>query len=66
VLYKGMLACVHMTNHKAPYRVFIEWRIDHSPTELQIRRDWVVRSSLTPLEPAVSNILNAVNNNKEK
>jgi hypothetical protein len=61
-LYKGMPVVVTQTHHKAPYRVQI--LCETSETGGYI--DWVHNSTLTPLEPAVADILNAVHNHKEK
>ena len=66
VLHKDRLAVVIQTNHKAPYRVLIEWLIDEAPIAVWLQRDWVTRSTLTPLAKEVSDILNAVHNHKEK
>ena len=62
VLYKGMPVVVTQTHHKAPYRVQIRWETSETMGYI----DWVHNSTLTPLEPAVSDVLNAVHNHKEK
>ena len=58
VLYKGFTAIVHSIHHKQPHRVLIEWETDPQT----IKRDWVHNSSITPLDPAVSDLLSSIYN----
>lgn len=62
VLYKGQIVQVSEIHHKAPYRV----QIVCETSETMGYIDWVHNSTLTPLEPTVVDILNAVHNHEEK
>ena len=57
-IYKGQIVRVLSINHKAPYRVCIEFETDD---EYLIGSDWVNNSTLTPLDPAVSSLLSSLN-----
>lgn len=62
-LYKGQIVRVLWIDHKAPYRVCIEFTADE---DYLIGNDYVHNSTLTPLDPAVSNILSSLNTTKER
>ena len=61
VQYKDHIAQVHTTSHKAPYRVCIEWETLHHDGVF-IKRDWVHRSAIKPLDVAVNDLLRSINN----